>query len=145
MVNEVTQGGAALVLAIVLTLPGCATRIAADPNERPTLVDPARTDMTAYRKDYGECVVLANQVDAGQVAGGGAAAGAVAGALVGTLIGAVIGYAVNDTATGMRVGASLGGIEGALGGSSGAYGAARADQEGALRNCLRGRGYNLIR
>lgn len=64
--NGVTQRGAALALAIVLALPGCATRIAADPNERPTLVDPARTDMTAYRKDYGECVALAYQVDAGQ-------------------------------------------------------------------------------
>ncbi len=143
--NAASRTNAALSLVLVLALPGCATRIAADPNERPTLVDPARTDMGAYRRDYGECAALANQVDAGEVAGSGAAAGAVAGALVGTLIGAVIGYAVNDTATGMRVGASLGGIEGALGGSSGAYGAARADQEGALRNCLRGRGYNLIR
>lgn len=135
----------ALSLACALLLQGCASRIARDPNVRPTLVDPARTDMIAYDRDYGECAALANQTDAGQSAGSGAAGGAVAGAIVGALIGAVIGHALNDTAAGMRYGAALGGVEGGTAGAAGGYGAARADQERALRNCLWGRGYSLIR
>lgn len=132
-------------LAAGLLLSGCASQIARDPNTRPTLVDPARTNMTDYDRDYGECVVLANQTDAGRSAGAGAATGAVAGVIVGALIGAAVGYAFNDTAAGARYGAALGGVDGGVGGAAGAYGAARVDQETALRNCLRGRGYSLIR
>jgi len=135
----------AVSLALALVLQGCATQVTRNPNERPTLVDPARTDMGAYQRDYGECAALANETDAGQAAGSGAAGGAVAGAIVGVVIGAIIGHAFNDTAAGMRYGAALGGVEGATGGAAGAYGAARVDQETALRNCLRGRGYSLIR
>lgn len=135
----------ALLAAAALLATGCASRITRDPNARPTLVDPGRTDMAAYERDYGECVALANQTDAGQSAGSGAAGGAVAGAVVGALIGAVIGHAFNDTAAGARYGAALGGLEGGTAGAAGAYGAARVDQETALRNCLRGRGYALIR
>lgn len=135
----------AALVVVMLLVPGCATQIARDPHARPTLVDPARTDMAAYDRDYGECVALANQTDAGQAAGAGATGGAVAGALVGALIGAVIGHAFNDTAAGVRYGAALGGLEGGTAGAAGGYGAARVDQESALRNCLKGRGYALIR
>lgn len=131
--------------AIALAVSGCASQITRDPGARPTLVDPKLTDMAAYERDYGECVALANQTDAGQSAGSGAAGGAVAGAVVGALIGAVIGHTFNDTAAGARYGAALGGLEGGTAGAAGAYGAARVDQETALRNCLRGRGYALIR
>lgn len=136
---------AAASLVSLLLIQGCAGQITRDPNARPTLVDPARTDMAAYQRDYGDCVALANQTDAAQAAESSAAAGAVAGALLGAVVGAVIGHAFNDTAAGARYGAALGGIDGGLGGASGAYGAARVDQETALRNCLNGRGYNLIR
>lgn len=132
-------------LALAMLLQGCATQIGTNPNARPSLVDPARTDMAAYQKDYGECAALANQTDAGQAAGSGAASGAVAGAIVGVLVGALIGHALDDTSAGMRYGAALGGLEGGTAGAAGAYGAARVDQETALRNCLRGRGYSLIR
>jgi len=137
--------GALPLLLALLVFQGCASHITRDANARPTLVDPARTDMTAYQRDYGDCVALANQTDAGLAAENSAAAGAVAGALVGAVIGAVIGHAFNDTAAGARYGAALGGLDGGLGGAAGAYGAARVDQETALRNCLKGRGYNLIR
>lgn len=130
---------------MALLLQGCATQIARNPNARPTLVDPARTDMAAYERDYGECVALANQTDAGQSAQAGAVGGAAAGAVVGALIGAVIGHALNDTSAGMRYGAALGGVQGGTEAAAGAYGAARGDEETALRNCLRGRGYGLIR
>ncbi len=135
----------AACVAVAIALQGCATQIARNPDARPTLVDPARTDMTAYERDYGECVALANQTDAGQAAGSGATGGAVAGAIVGALIGAVIGHAFNDTAAGARYGAALGGVEAGTAGAAHGYGAARLDQETALRNCLKGRGYNLIR
>ena len=141
---DIRAAGFAAVLFAAL-LSGCASQISRNPHDRPTLVDPARTDMAAYQKDYDGCVALANQTDAGQAAQSGAAGGAVAGAVVGALIGAVIGHAFNDTAAGARYGAALGGVQGGTGAAAGAYGAARADQEIALRNCLKGRGYNLIR
>lgn len=140
-----TRKTLAASLALALVLQGCAAHVTRNPNDRPTLVDPARTDMGAYRKNYVECVALANETDAGQAAGSGAAGGAVAGAIVGVVIGAIIGHAFNDTAAGMRYGAALGGVEGGTTGAAGAYGAAQVDQETALRNCLRGRGYGLIR
>ncbi len=132
-------------LLLATLLSGCASLIPRNPGSRPALVDPARTDMTAYQRDYDGCVALANETDAGQAAGSGAAGGAVAGAVVGALLGAVIGHAFNDTAAGARYGAALGGVQGGTGAAAGAYGAARADQETALRNCLKGRGYHLIR
>lgn len=141
---DIRAAGVTAVLFTVL-LSGCASQISRNPHSRPTLVDPARTDMAAYERDYDGCVALANQTDAGQAAGSGAAGGAMAGALVGALLGAVIGHAFNDTAAGARYGAALGGVEGGIGGAAGSYGAARVDQETALRNCLRGRGYSPIR
>jgi uncharacterized protein YcfJ len=136
---------AAASLASLLLVQACAGQITRNPDARPSLVDPARTDMAAYQRDYRDCVALANQTDAAQAAENSAAAGAVAGALLGAVIGAVIGHAFDDAAAGARYGAALGGLDGGLGGAAGAYGAARVDQETALRNCLKGRGYNLIR
>ena len=67
-----------LVLGLVasLSLVGCATqlqaRLEATPPEGFDLVDPAKTDMAAYRKDYADCTVLANQDHVNLAASAGA-------------------------------------------------------------------------
>ncbi len=134
-----------VVLVVCVLVTGCLATVPVNPYERPTLVDPYRTDMVAYQRDYGQCASLANQTDAQAAANSGAVGGAVLGVLFGAAVGAIIGAAFHDAGSGAAFGAALGGVEGAAGGAAGSYGAARADQEGSLRACLRGRGYNLIR
>jgi uncharacterized protein YcfJ len=116
---------------VCLAVVGCAT-VPPAPNPGYSLVDPARTDMQAYQRDYAACAALATQGD--PVASG--VAGAGIGALFGALVGSVIGGR-----DGARYGAQLGAIHGAAGGTV----AGVADQQGTLRRCLVDRGYSLIR
>jgi len=140
-----TNKATCYALLAALLLPGCAATVPVNPYQRPTLVDPARTDMVRYEHDYYQCVQLANQTDAQQSSAANAAAGAVAGAVLGAVVGAIIGAAFNDAGTGAAYGAALGGVDGGVAGAAGGYTTARVDQETALRNCLRGRGYYIIR
>ena len=133
----------ALVVAVLIS--GCAATVPVNPNERPTLVDPARTNMGAYQMDYGQCAQLANQTDAQQASASNAFAGAAFGAFVGAALGAIVGAAFGDAGGGAAWGASFGAVDGAASGAAGGYSAGRIDQETALRNCLRGRGYKIIR
>ena len=130
---------------IITLLAGCATTVPMQSTGRPTMVDPKYTDMARYEADFGDCARLANETDAANTAAANAAARGVAGAIVGGILGAIVGAAFGDAGSGARYGAALGGVEGvAVGGSQG-YVAGRIDQETALRNCLTGRGYRLIR
>lgn len=113
----------AAIVAIAL-LAGCATRGA---NYVP-LVDMKDKDPSKFAVDVQECQAYARQrMDAAQ--------GAVAGAMVGALLGALIaprGYR-NEVA----------GRSAALG-AAGAAGEANNTQEGITKQCLAGRGYNVL-
>lgn len=97
-----------------------------------SLVDPARTDMTQYAKDYEDCARLANQSDVAVNAAASAAAGAVIGAVLGALLCG-------------RACAGWGAGGGAMGGMAGGANAAVRDQQVTIRGCLAGRGYFVIR
>ncbi len=116
--------------AIALTIiTGCAV---APQNQNYSLIDPQGVNMDQYQTDYAQCSALANQTDVGDRAVGGAAAGAIFGALLGAVL--CGRNCVGAGATG-----------GALGGATGAATRGVHEQQHALRACLRGRGYNVIR
>lgn len=96
------------------------------------LVDTKGVDRARYAQDQEECARYASQV-----AGPGtqAAVGAVAGAVAGALLARLIGRDVNRGAP-ARVGAAAGAAGGAASGIQ-----SEAD---VIRQCLRGRGYNVL-
>jgi hypothetical protein len=115
----------------VLLLSACST-VPSYPQFDYALVDPQRTDLVAYDKDYNECAALANQASVGNSAAGGAVIGAGVGALLGALL-----CGRQCAAWGAGYGAGYGGTSGAI--------SATVDQQSTLRNCLVGRGYHVIR
>jgi hypothetical protein len=119
-------------------LGGCA--VAPVARDDYSLIDPKGVDMERYRQDYSECAALANQTRPEDRAVAGGIGGAALGAAFGALLGAVI--CGSDCArTGAGIGAVSGGAQGAVGaGASGVH-----EQQIALRRCLAGRGYNVIR
>lgn len=116
------------VLAVSL-LAGCAV---APQRDNYSIVDPKGVDPARYRQDYSECAALANQTDVGERAAGGAVGGALFGAVIGSLFCG-------------RNCANQGAMAGAIGGVSGGVGGGVREQQVALRRCLAGRGYNVIR
>jgi hypothetical protein len=129
----------ALAFAVAITSTGCAVAPVANPNY--SLVDPRGIDSAQYDQDYRECAALANQTNVGERAATSAATGAVVGALIGALLGVAIGGNGSSASYGAGIGAATGVSHGAVGGAvSGAD-----EQQVALRRCLAGRGYSVIR
>lgn len=90
-------------------------------------------DTNKYYQDRSQCRAISEQVaGAGQSAAAGAVGGAMFGALVGVLIGDAGEFALQ--------GAGLGAVSGAAGGAG--HGAMTRDS--VMKNCLRGRGYNVL-
>ena len=118
-------------VAIAGILSGCSQ------TQQP-MVDTKGVDSARYSQDNYECQQYANQVspagDAAVGAVGGAAAGAALGAITGALVGGV------SAGTGAAVGAASGG---ALGLGGGAVTGVQNQRE-VYRNCMRGRGYNVL-
>jgi hypothetical protein len=131
--RAIAAATAALYLAACTTVP-------AQPQADYSLVDPGRTDMVQYAKDYEDCAHLANQADVASSAAATAAAGAALGAILGALIGGVI-CGSSCAREGAAFGAGYGGTSGAVSGA----GAAARDQQVTVRGCLSGRGYFVIR
>ncbi len=115
---------AVVLVAAVAFMSGCATRGA---NYVP-LVDMKNKDQAQFDVDVRECQAYANQrMDAQK--------GAVAGAILGALLGAALaprGYRSQVAGQG----AVIGGVAGA--------GGANQTQEGITKQCLAGRGYNVL-
>ena len=112
--------------SVLLMLTAALAACASDP-----IIDPKGVNTAQYNQDLAECRVLADQVATGKQAAGGAAAGAV--------VGAVVGAAVGNSDTAQRAagaGATLGAAKGT--------GRAMNERERVVRNCLRGRGYNVL-
>lgn len=116
------------IIALCL-LSGCAIGL---PNGDYSLIDQKGIDMATYNSDYADCAALANQTDVGGRAAGSAAAGALIGALLGGM------FCGRNCA---RDGAAAGMVSAGIGGA----GSGVQEQQGALRRCLAGRGYRVIR
>lgn len=133
-----TAANITIALFVLVVLTGCALSPIAQSHY--SLIDPKGVNLSAYNQDYAECAALANQTDVGGRAAVGAAGGAVAGAIFGALLGAAI-CGRDCAGYGAGVGAASGVSHGAVGGAvSGAN-----EQQYALRACLTGRGYRVIR
>lgn len=122
----------------VTLLGGCAVAPVAQDDY--SLIDPKGVDMAQYRQDYAECAALANQTRPEDRAAAGAAGGAAFGALFGAILGAAI-CGRDCAGYGAGVGAASGVAQGAAAGA----GSGMQEQLVALRRCLAGRGYRVIR
>ncbi len=113
-------------LLIPLLCSAMLTACASDP-----IIDLKGVNTAQYRKDLAECEALADQVSVGKQAAGSAVAGAV--------VGAAVGAAVGNSDTAQRA-AGAGATVGAAKGT----GQGLNERQQVVRNCLRGRGYNVL-
>jgi uncharacterized protein YcfJ len=122
-------------LLLLLALAACSGR-----GHRP-IVDfagsPGKTPET-YERDLAQCAQYAESIRPGRSAGRGAAGGAVIGGVASGLFGGIVGADVGRSAA---AGAAVGGIGGAAGGAA----SAGRTQEEIINNCMRGRGYSVLR
>ena len=100
------------------------------------IVDTKGADMSNYEQDLTECRGYASQVSPVGTAAGRAMLGAAAGGALGAVGGAFTGHPGFNAARG----AALGGTGGLF---AGGYKGAQ-DQTHVVRNCMRGRGYQVL-
>lgn len=118
-----------LVLMMGLWMTGCAgNRTFVDE----PIIDRKGVDMSGYYADKAECEVYANEVRRGEKI----VRSAVGGAVVGGAIGAIVSRGGNAAERGAGVGAVSGGVRGAQEGIR--------ETEQIVKQCLRGRGYNVL-
>ena len=103
------------------------------------IVDTKGVDQTKYQQDLAECRQYAEQVNPA----GEALAGALLGAGLGAALGAITGSFGNAVAVGTAAaaGAAYGGTVGVASGA----GRGVQGQIAVIDNCLRGRGYSVLR
>ena len=111
------------LLGLIVVISGCAS-------ER-YIIDDQYVDQTQYEQDLAECKRYAEQVSTSAEAGKGAAVGAILGGAVGAIFGGSRG-----AAKGAGAGTVTGGAKGA--------GKAGAEKDKIVKNCLRGRGYQVL-
>ena len=116
---------------LILALAGCAQTHQPIIDQR-QIADPAR-----YQFDLAECRQYAEQVSPAASAAKSGAVGAAVGAVLGLAVGAIGGNAGQGAAIGAITGGGSGAVGGALAGGR--------DQETVIANCLRGRGYAVLR
>lgn len=109
---------------IMLMVAGCASH-------RP-IIDMQGVDQYQYEVDLRECQQYAKQVDAGAEVAESTA--------LGTVFGAAIGVAAGGR-SGIGTGAAVGAISGVAGGSA----KASRGKAQVINNCLKGRGYRVLR
>ncbi len=118
---------------------GAALLVAACAQTYQPIVDTKGVDNAKYQQDLAECRAYAEQVNPV----GEAVAGALLGAALGAALGAVTGSfdpgfsAGGGAAAGAAIGGTAGTAAGAAGGVEG--------QIAVIDNCLRGRGYTVLR
>jgi uncharacterized protein YcfJ len=95
------------------------------------VVDPKSVDPVAYEKDIAECSTLADS--AGKT--GSAGTGALGGALIGGALGGIFG--------GGRGAVTMGSGGAVIGGAS-AAGKESNSKDQILKNCMTGRGYQVL-
>ena len=119
-----------ILLFLLLMLSSCA-------GYTPVIDPQSISDDAQYNTDISECRQLAkSNTNAGKTV---AKHGLIGGA-IGTGTGALLGLIAGNTVRGLATGAVIGGV---AGGVKGGY---RSEQEyeSIFRNCMRGRGYNVL-
>ncbi|MGH7851071.1 MAG: glycine zipper domain-containing protein [Thermodesulfobacteriota bacterium] len=102
------------------------------------VVDPQSTgNSDAYYRDQAECKAIAQQ---GAPGWKNTAKDTVVGGAVGTGTGALIGTIAGNTVAGLAYGAVIGGL---AGGAKGVYDSEQGYEQ-IYRNCMIGRGYNVL-
>jgi hypothetical protein len=109
------------LIAVVIGVSACAS-------SRGPIIDTKGVDMAKYEQDLAECRQYGREVQPAR----GAAKGAAGGAAVGAAIGAITGSAARGAGVGAVSGAAQSGAEGAR------------ERPTVVKNCLRGRGYNVL-
>ncbi len=118
------------LLAFVTLLAGCQTY---NP-----VVDPRSVgNEDAYYRDQAECKAIAQQ---GAPGWKNTAKDTVIGGAVGTGTGALLGTIAGSTVSGLAYGAVIGGL---AGGAKGVYDSEKGFEQ-IYRNCMAGRGYNVL-
>lgn len=124
-----------LFLLVAVMLAGCSGK-----GHRP-LVDyaasPGKTP-DIYEQDLLDCQQYAESVSSGGSTARGAAGGAALGGILSGVVGAIVG---GDFGTSVAAGAASGAIGGGVGGAA----SAAQTQEQIINNCMRGRGYSVLR
>lgn len=121
---------ALVTAAMALALAGCA-------KSYEPIVDMKGVDQARYQQDLGECRAYAEKVSPA----GEAATSGVIGAGIGAALGAIVGAFTGGAGTGAALGAGVGGAGGAA--SGGLHGV--EGQKQVINNCLRHRGYAVLR
>ncbi len=122
--------GLGLTLLTIVTLSGCAGH-RQHHTGGDVIIDTKNVDMQAYYQDLHECRSYAAEVNTGKKVVGGTVVGAVVGGAVGAIVG--------DSGTAKRA-AGAGGVLGAVKGTGQSF----DEKQRVVRNCLRGRGYNIL-
>ena len=117
---------------ILIFLVGCA---GGGSNYRP-MVDMAGQSQARYNSDVYSCQQYAQQVSPVSSGAIGMGVGAGFGAALGAIVGAFLGCAGEGAAMGAAVGGFSGGVRGTSDGL--------AAQVNIIRNCMAGRGWNVL-
>ena len=116
------------IIILILLITGCATY-------RP-ITDMQGVDYSQYSRDLRDCQQYAEQINVA----GNTAINTGIGAAVGSLFGAIAGAWMGNTGMGAGMGASLGAATGLTQGLSNSTTA----QKEIVKNCMTGRGYNVL-
>lgn len=119
-------------IALAFAVTTAAMSFSAAAQYRPLVDSAVIQDWAKYERDLRDCQGYATQASPGR----NAVAGAVAGAIIGAAIGVAIGNNSSYAAAGARGGAIGGAMRGAGDGA--------AMQVTIIRNCMMGRGYQLL-
>ncbi len=119
-----------LSLLIVFGIVGCQTYT-------PVIDQGSVRNSDRYYRDQAECRAIAKQ---GAPGWKDTAKDTVVGGAVGTGTGALIGAIAGDAVTGLAYGAVIGGV---AGGAKGIYDSEKGYEQ-IYRNCMIGRGYNVL-
>lgn len=126
--------GRAIVTGLLVVTTGCAIPMSQMSSWQPLVDQQVSGDL--FYKDRYECQQLADQGAAQSQIGGDALAGALLGAALGAALGGVSGSA--------GAGAMYGSILGTAGGAGSGAGEATTSYRTIFRNCLRGRGHQVL-
>ncbi len=119
-----------LPLLVLFGVVGCQTYT--------PVIDPGSVrNSDRYYRDQAECRAIAKQ---GAPGWKDTAKDTVVGGAVGTGTGALIGAIAGDAVTGLAYGAVIGGV---AGGAKGVYDSEKGYEQ-IYRNCMIGRGYNVL-
>jgi hypothetical protein len=125
----ITRGYVKKVVSVIIALNLVAC---AGAGVRP-IVDMQSKTSQQYENDLQQCQSYATQ-QAGAISSGAVAAGA------GAVLGGLLGLVAGGNRTGIAQTAGIGGV---LGGAGGLFEGNKA-QEQVVKQCLRGRGYNVL-